>query len=73
MKKWTIPTIAAVLGMLTAAHGFVYPRTEGVALEKRVTRVDMRHEKHVDAVTVRLDKLSQKIDGLARELRRQRR
>ena len=71
--KWSIPTAAALIAMLSYAHGFVFPRTEGKALEARVTRVDKRHEKHVDAVTLKLDKLGQKIDSLAREVRQSRR
>jgi len=57
IAKWIGGTGAASIVALVYIHGFIFPRTEAVALIKRVDRIEERVEKRLEKIDTKLDQL----------------
>lgn len=55
--QWVMSSGLAILGMIAYVHNFVYPRTEGEKLEKRVELVESNTRQDLKEISQKIDKL----------------
>lgn len=58
---WIVATVVAAVAMIGYVHAFIYPRTEGQALEKRVDKVEDQYREDIRAIRERLDQISDQL------------
>jgi hypothetical protein len=59
--SWIVATVAAAIAMISYVHQFVYPRTEGEKLEKRLERVEDQYREDIRTIRDRLDTLVERL------------
>jgi hypothetical protein len=59
--EWIVATVVAAVAMISYVHQFVYPRTEGEKLEKRVDLLDEHYRDDVKGVRERLDQIMDRL------------
>lgn len=62
---WLVATTVAGVTMVSFASGYVYTRTEGILLEKKVDSVSDRGDKMSEEMKRRLERIEEKIDRIA--------
>lgn len=55
--EWIVATVVAAIAMIAYVHQFVYPRSEGEKLEKRVDLIEQHYREDVKDVRTRLDEI----------------